>query len=108
MPTGGAPCAEAGTKEHWHCAVCGKNFSDEEGKTELDDVTIPTVSHTLERVYAHAPCTEPGNSAYWKCTVCNKYFSDEDGQEEIEENSWINDDDIDFDEYDEYYEEDNY
>lgn len=28
-------------------------------------------------------------------------------EEEDEENSWINDDDIDFDEYDEYYEEDN-
>ncbi len=29
-------------------------------------------------------------------------------EQELEENSWINDDDIDFDEYDEYYEEDNY
>ena len=29
-------------------------------------------------------------------------------EEQENENSWINDDDIDFDEYDEYYEEDNY
>ncbi len=28
-------------------------------------------------------------------------------EEQENENSWINDDDIDFDEYDEYYEEDN-
>ena len=28
-------------------------------------------------------------------------------EEELEEDSWINDDDIDFDEYDEYYDEEN-
>ncbi len=33
---------EAGVKEHWHCTECNKNFSDETGTNELDDLTIPS------------------------------------------------------------------
>ena len=39
---GKAPTAtENGIKEHWHCEKCNKNFADEEGKVEIDDVIIP-------------------------------------------------------------------
>ena len=42
-----ATCETAGTSAHWKCEVCGKLFSDAEGKTEttLEKLTIPATSH---------------------------------------------------------------
>ena len=38
-----ATCEETGVKAHWVCSVCGKLFSDAEGKNEttLEALTIP-------------------------------------------------------------------
>ena len=42
-----ATCETAGVKAHWKCSVCGKLFSDAEGKTEttLEKLTIPATGH---------------------------------------------------------------
>ena len=42
-----ATCETAGTSAHWKCDVCGKLFSDAEGKTEttLVKLTIPATGH---------------------------------------------------------------
>ena len=42
-----ATCETAGTSAHWKCEVCGKLFSDAEGKTEttLEKLTIPATGH---------------------------------------------------------------
>lgn len=36
-----ASCVSTGLVEHWHCDVCGKNFADQECKSEMADVVIP-------------------------------------------------------------------
>ena len=42
-----ATCETAGTSAHWKCDVCGKLFSDAEGKTEttLEKLVIPATGH---------------------------------------------------------------
>ena len=42
-----ATCETAGTSAHWKCEVCGKLFSDAEGKTEttMEKLTIPATGH---------------------------------------------------------------
>ena len=42
-----ATCETAGVKAHWVCSVCGKLFSDVEGKTEttLEKLAIPATGH---------------------------------------------------------------
>ena len=42
-----ATCETAGTSAHWKCDVCGKLFSDVEGKTEttMEKLTIPATGH---------------------------------------------------------------
>ena len=41
-----ASCEATGTKAHYHCATCGKDFADADGKTEIEDLTIPATGHT--------------------------------------------------------------
>ena len=40
-----ATCTAPGNVEYWHCSVCGKNFSDSEGKGELTEVATPALNH---------------------------------------------------------------
>ncbi len=79
-------CTEAGNIEYWSCDVCGKYFSDEEGKNEIDaeSIIIPA-HHTLEH-HAKEPesCTEPGIIEYWHCTVCGNDFYDEAATRQVE------------------------
>ncbi len=79
-----ATCIETGNTKHWKCSVCGKLFSDSEGKTEttLEDVTIPA-AHKLTNVSEKtATCTEAGNTEHWKCSKCGKLFTDSEGKTE--------------------------
>ncbi len=43
-----ATCTEAGNKEYWSCAACGKYFSDADGKTEisLSDTVVAAKGHS--------------------------------------------------------------
>ena len=47
VPEVPATCEETGVKAHWVCSVCGKLFSDAEGKNEttLEALTIGTLGH---------------------------------------------------------------
>ena len=79
-----ADCTQAGVKEYWDCSICGKNFSDKDGKTEITDTELPIVTHTLtHHDREEADCMNTGVKEYWDCSVCGKKFSDKDGQTEI-------------------------
>ncbi len=80
-----ASCESAGNIEYYKCSICGKLFSDADGKNEIsaDDVIIPA-SHKLDKVEAvAASCESAGNIEYYKCSICGKLFSDADGKNEI-------------------------
>lgn len=55
-----ATCTEAGNVEYYTCSVCGKNFSDEAGTQELDEVKVEAAIHNVG---------EDG-----VCTRCGKKF----------------------------------
>ena len=79
-----ATCTQPGTKEHWHCAGCGQNFSDEGCQTVLDSVTLPAEGHALKHIDRVEPTTEAaGNIEYWICSKCGSKFKDTDGLEEV-------------------------
>ena len=40
-----ATCEENGNVEYWSCSRCGKNFADEDGSEELENVVIPAIGH---------------------------------------------------------------
>ena len=79
-----ADCTHTGILEYWDCSICGKNFSDKEGKTEITDTELPIAAHTLtHHDGVEADCTQTGVKEYWDCSVCGKKFSDKEGQTEI-------------------------
>ena len=76
----------AGTKEHWHCSGCGKDFADENGTTEITDLTIPVIGHTHTLTHVpEVPATETttGTKEHWHCDGCGKDFADENGTTEM-------------------------
>ncbi|MBQ7173673.1 MAG: leucine-rich repeat protein [Clostridia bacterium] len=72
-----ATCAAAGTKAHYHCSVCEKNFDAE--KNELADLTIAALEHTYGDWIAEVPATEgaAGTKGHYHCTACGKDFDAE-------------------------------
>ena len=79
-----ADCMQTGVKEYWDCSVCGKKFSDEDGRTEITETEIPIADHTLTHHEGKAAdCTQTGVVEYWDCSICGKKFSDNAGQTEI-------------------------
>ncbi len=75
-----ATCTETGNVEYWQCSVCGKKFSDKDGKNEITDVTtaIDPKNHknTLQHVEAKAATDTAGNIEYWHCADCDQYYLD--------------------------------
>ena len=83
-----------GNIAYYTCDVCGKYFSDKDGKTEIDkeDTVVKYEGHvhSLSKVDAkEATCTEQGNIEYYFCEGCGKYFSDAEGKEEIKLSSTV-------------------
>ena len=79
-------CIKNGVMEHYHCEVCGKDFSDERGTTELSssDIQLPLANHKLVHIEeTPATCTSDGIKEHYHCEVCEKDFSDENGTEEM-------------------------
>ena len=75
-------CTEAGNCAYWSCERCGKFFSDEEGKDELENNSwiIPAHAHDLEHHEGIASsCQTDGNLEYWTCNECHQYFLDAAG-----------------------------
>lgn len=72
-----AGCETSGSVEYWHCAVCGKDFADEDGERELENVTIAANGHSLVYHERVAPTYgEEGRAAHYACTVCGALFLD--------------------------------
>ena len=72
-----AGCETSGSVEYWHCAVCGKDFADADGKQELESVTIAASGHALVYHERVAPTYgEEGRAAHYACTVCGALFLD--------------------------------
>ena len=68
-----ATCTEEGVKEHYHCSVCGKDFADENGTTEMTDTTIPTVEHEWGAWEVTTPATPEAEGVETrKCGSCRK------------------------------------
>ena len=69
-------CKDKGTKEHWHCSKCDKDFADKDGDTVLTDLTTPKdpANHaggTKIQDEAPATCTIPGYTGDTYCLGCN-------------------------------------
>ena len=82
-------CVSGGSVAFYSCAACQKNFSDAEGKNEIEssDVDKDPNNHAEELVYVEAvaaTCTENGIAAHWNCPACGKNFSDEAGANALE------------------------
>ena len=72
-----AGCETSGSVEYWHCAVCGKDFADEDGERELENVTIAANGHSLVYHERVAPTYgAEGRAAHYACTVCGALFLD--------------------------------
>ena len=65
-----ATCTQEGIVEHWNCAECGKNYSDEEGTEELSSITIAALGHDFGpyEVETAPTCTEEGVES----SVCSR------------------------------------
>ena len=78
-----ATCKEDGTEAYWTCSVCGKMYSDAEGKNEITaPVTISktTVNHTPDAPVIEnevpATCGQAGSyDDVVYCTVCGEELS---------------------------------
>lgn len=72
-----ADCETSGSVEHWHCAVCGKDFADADGERELESVTIAASGHSLAYHERVAPTySAEGRAEHYACTICGALFLD--------------------------------
>ncbi len=71
-------CTSKGTREHWHCQRCGKDFLDQSGDTfiEKEDTVLDKLDHMHQSFgkTVSATCFYAGSIAGEKCTVCGKIF----------------------------------
>ena len=79
-----ATCLAEGTKAHYHCDRCDKDFLEQNGVVATaKDLTIEKSSHSMTRhERVEATCVNPGNIEYWHCSSCDKYYTDENGENE--------------------------
>ena len=70
VPEVPATCEETGVKAHWVCSVCGKLFSDAEGKNEttLEALTIGVLGHD----YGEAAWTWTGYESAKATFTCSR------------------------------------
>lgn len=87
VPSQPAGCIETGTVEHFHCAVCSKNFSDEDAAEELANVIIEKLNHNMQYQPQADNADGTITKAFWNCSRCNKDFFDEGGEREITDNN---------------------
>lgn len=79
-----ADCETSGSVEYWHCAVCGKDFADEDGERELENVTIAASGHSLAYHERVAPTYgAEGRTAHYACAACGKLFLDEAAEQPV-------------------------
>lgn len=69
-----ATCTTAGTKAHYHCSGCNKDFDS--NKNEITDLAIPATGHTeVTDEAVAATCTEAGKTAGKHCSVCGEVIT---------------------------------
>jgi|GEM_PF-1945559 len=72
-----ATCTTAGTKAHYHCSGCNKDFDS--NKNEITDLVIPATGHTeVTDEAVAATCTEAGKTAGKHCSVCGEVITAQD------------------------------
>lgn len=77
-------CTTAGSVLYYSCSGCNKNFSDENGETELLETVLSATGHSMtEHERVEATCMQYGNVLYYSCSACNKNFADKDGTTEL-------------------------
>lgn len=68
-------CTDSGNISYYICETCGKYFSDELGKNEIDknSVSLPPKGHTAKLIQRVEPtCTDSGLSEGKICEVCGE------------------------------------
>lgn len=70
-----ATCCSTGILAHWHCSICGKDFSDSAGTIEIENVVIPIdpsnhVGETEIRDAVDATYTHNGYTGDTYCLSC--------------------------------------
>lgn len=66
-----ATCTSEGRIEYWECSLCGRKYRDEEGKTEVTHITIPTLQHPFGDWIVDTEATEATEGTRHRdCTVC--------------------------------------
>lgn len=64
-----ATCTGDGNVEYWHCKSCNKDFADENGSTEIKDVTVSASGH-----FAVPKSDE--NKHWQECKYCSAVLSE--------------------------------
>lgn len=69
-------CKDAGTKEHWHCSKCNKDFADKAGDVVLTNLSLPMdpsnhAGGTVIKNESAATCTKDGNTGDTYCKGCD-------------------------------------
>lgn len=86
-----ATCSELGTKAHYHCKNCGKDYSDKEGEHELSaedmKIEIDSNAHSYVYDYVRGDGTAITTAKYgnYHCEHCNAAGTQEDIQAGSEE-----------------------
>lgn len=72
-----ATCTKTGVKAYWTCSICGKLFSDENGKTEITEIeSVPAAGHqpgaaVKEKVVAASYAKGGSYDEVVYCKVCH-------------------------------------
>lgn len=77
-----ATCTTEGTKAHYYCEICKKNY--DENNNLLTDLTIAKLEHNYGTLIPEvaATCTTEGTKAHYHCDSCNKNF--DENKEELD------------------------
>ena len=77
-----ATCIASGNVAYYSCSVCGKNFKDEAGTEEIEDVTTPVNEdnhvNTAPVAAVDATCTETGLTEGIECLDCEKIVKEQE------------------------------
>ena len=79
VPAKEATCEENGTKAYWKCLCGGRNCTEKDSETKVENLTIAATGHTsLSEVPAKAATFHAcGVKAHYKCNECGEIFSNE-------------------------------
>ncbi|HAU87468.1 MAG TPA: hypothetical protein DCW90_18880 [Lachnospiraceae bacterium] len=65
-----ATCTREGNIEHYLCSKCNKLFKDEDGTTEISDLTIPALGHNYETQEVLTSTETALGGTHYVCSRC--------------------------------------